>query len=49
MTPFAPSTGPYTEAKVNWILEADIVSFFDSCRSHQAEEDARGSGSRWVA
>jgi hypothetical protein len=35
--------------EVNWILEADIVSFFRQLGSQEAEGDARGSGSRWVA
>ena len=35
--------------KVNWILEADIVSCLRQPGSQPAEEDARGSGGRWVA
>ena len=37
------------QGKVSWILEADIVSFFDSLDRTKLEGDARDSGGRWVA
>ena len=37
------------QGEVNWILEADIVSFFDSLDRTELMEMLRDSGGRWVA
>ena len=42
-------TGSADQGVVNWILEADIVSFFDSVDRTRAGGDAPGTGGRRVA